>query len=123
MNRLLRLQQISLEISKELRRRCNCEIDPAAVITNSGFKCYQNSPNAVNYRAQLNGMLGATSSQLIDYIVKFVRSGPFLLVNGLLIKVDKNCNVPIMSRNQPECNFEGVISKEAIIGMTVVELL
>ena len=89
------------------------------MITNSGFKCFQNSPNAVTYRAQLNGVLGATSMQLVNYVVEYVRSGPFLLLEGLLIKVDKSCIVPIMFRNEPECNPENTLNKEIIIGATV----
>ena len=99
-----------------MRRRCNSEIDPVAAITKSGFKCFQNSPNAVTYRAQLNSVLGATSMQLVNHIVEYVSSGPFLLVEGLLIKVDKTCNVPIMFRNVPECNPEDLTNIEAVIG-------
>lgn len=101
--------------------RCGCEIDPAELITKAGFKCFQSSANRVTYRAQLNGLVGTnfTSSHLLALLKEFVRSRPFLLVQGLLLRVDEQCPVAIDLRNEPECGTSQTVNPTIIIGASV----
>lgn len=74
---------------------------------NPGFKCFQDSPDEVTFRAQLSGTPRATTLELLNLLVQYVSLSPFILVQGMLLRVDKNCMVPISLLNEPECNTQG----------------
>lgn len=58
--------------------------------------------------------------QLLDFLEQYVRRGSFVLVQGILLKVDMTCVVPISSINDEECNFQNsTLSNVGFIALIV----
>lgn len=72
----------------------------------------------------MNGVFSETSLQLISYMEEYVRSGPSILVDGLLAQVDSTCAVSIESINDPQCIAKSFKNTNAvIIGVTIAGLV
>ena len=73
------------------------------IIDTRSFACYPESPTHVTYRARLEGTSETDSGSLISLIEDWVRGGPSIVVDGVLMTVDKKCSVAISSLNEGEC--------------------
>ena len=72
-------------------------------IDKEAFRCFSESPTHVTYRARLGGTLETNSSELTPLLEKWVRGGPSVTVNRVIMTVDPKCSVVISSLSEEEC--------------------
>ena len=66
--------------------------------------CFSNSSSYVTYRARLEGTSQADSLDLISLIEDWVESGgASIIVTGVILTVDSQCQVAISSLSEEEC--------------------
>lgn len=88
-----------------LQQRCQCSITVER-ITNAGFRCFPQSPQAVTYRARLHGTPQASVSELLSLVKAWIVSDASIVVQAQLLSPDKNCMVAITSPNEDECQLD-----------------
>ena len=90
----------------ELRDSCTCNVT-SDNIDEGAFNCFEApSSNFVTYRAQLTGNVEADiyAYALLSYIEDWVSGSPIVHVQGVAMKIDSECVVPIKSFADGECN-------------------
>ena len=93
---------ITAEVIEHLSTSCaECS---SKIIAKPSFKCYDDSPSHVTYRARLEGTSETDSDTLISLIEEWVRDEPSIGVAGVLMTVDPQCSVAISSLNEGECS-------------------
>ena len=96
------LGDITTEVIEHLSTSCaECS---SKIIDKPSFKCYDDSPSHVTYRAKLEGTSETDSDSLISLIEEWVRGGPTISVAGVLMTVDPQCSVVISSLKEGECS-------------------
>ena len=68
------------------------------------FKCFDSSPQAVTYRAELHGTREASSGMLLQMLQEWVRNGATFSVQFQLLTADSSCDVGISSLAESECS-------------------
>ena len=86
--------------------------------TKSELQCFDDSPNAITFRAELGGTAGANSSQIIFYLEQWITTSPTLVVKESRLAVDSMCNVEINHFNDTECRNEPT-EKTPIVAVVV----
>ena len=107
-------------------RLCQCGFN-AAYITDYAFQCFPNSDQQVTLRAKLHGTAPTTSSQLIEGIQQWVKTGTSIAVQGVRMNIDI-CPVAISSFEDPQCLDEPTSQSDfsstaAIVGGVVTVVL
>ena len=72
-------------------------------IADGAFQCFTQGAHEVTFRAHLYATLTKTPQELINYTVDWVKNGASIVINGLLLTVDRTCDVVIESFSEPEC--------------------
>ena len=80
--------------------RCGVTTDN---IDEEAFRCFPSPTHVTYYRARLGGTLETNSSELISLLEEWVRGGPSVTVNRVIMTVDPNCYVVISSLSEEEC--------------------
>lgn len=70
----------------------------------SGFLCFEESPTAVTFRAEIMALPMANISQLLEYIEQWVATQPSIVVLGSILSIESSCIVAIDNLNEPECS-------------------
>ena len=73
-------------------------------VTNGAFQCFIQDSHEVTFRARLHASPTAASNQLINYIIHWIETGASVALSGILLSVDRGCDVVIESFSDPECN-------------------
>lgn len=92
-------------------------------ITMRGFRCFESSPHAATYRAELHRTTNTTVEELLHLIEQWIQSGPSLSVHLRLIAIDSSCDVQISSLGEAECDSSGKASGGVIGGAVVGVIL
>ena len=79
-------------------------------IADGGFQCFTQGAHEVTFRAHLYATPTATLQQLITHISHWVKNGATIAISGLLLTVDRRCDIVITSFSKPECY--GVVESE-----------
>lgn len=88
-------------VINQLNQRCQCAIQ---INDDAGFQCFDDSPNAITFRARINGSLEVSAMQVITFLEEWIASSDEpLSINAQLLDLDKNCAVSISSFGEPEC--------------------
>ena len=85
---------------------CQCDFSRDSfneIDVTAGFQCFEASPTAVTFRAEIMDIAKANTSQLIGYIEQWVTSRPTIVVLGSRLSIDSNCEIEIDSFSEPEC--------------------
>ena len=98
-----KLEDISGAVVKQLIALCAICGFTTDNIDEEAFRCFSESPTHVTYRARLGGTLETNSSELTPLLEKWVRGGPSVTVNRVIMTVDPKCSVVISSLNEEEC--------------------
>ena len=77
------------------------------------FRCFPDSPQAVTYRAILHGTANTSSSLIISHMEQWISEGVAICISvqNVLIDVDTNCVLEILSNLDSECT----VSDEVIM--------
>lgn len=91
------------------------------------FKCFSHSPHAVTYRAFIHGTSNATAYELTVQIGWWTSKGQDVVVQRILLTLDKTCAVTLSSFNDEECllsttstQISSIKSSSAIIVGTTI---
>ena len=85
-----------------MNNQCQCDLQ-ADRITDGVFKCFPQSPQAVTYRAFMHGSINVTAFELILQLERWTAEEPSIVVQRVLMTVDKACVVTIPSFIDDEC--------------------
>ena len=89
------------------------------VIDQESFDCSDPSSLHVTYRARLSGTPKTDSRVFISHIEKWVLGGPNVRVQGILMRIDHDCQVSIESFNDGLCTDAPMTTIESEIPTTV----
>ena len=130
-----RSEDITNAVIGELTASCaECGITND-IIDQQSFACFPESPTYVTYRARLEGTSETDSGSLISLIEEWVSGGVSIIVTGVLMPVDSECTVAILSLSEGECTptqqpttdatiiIGGVVSLILGIALTVVTVI
>lgn len=103
-----KLTSITATVSDHIRSRCQgcAGLVDARLITDAAFKCFSDTANEVTVRGWLHSPspLQTGVSELVGRLEEWVSSGPSLSVSGVLLRVDRHCEVVIESFEDEECS-------------------
>lgn len=128
------MEDISVAIASNINLCCQCGLSREN-ITDSVFRCFPSSPQAVTFRALLrHGSATLSSSELaiISCMEQWISNDITIPVQSILINVDSSCNVIISSLDERECqvtserpinNNDNNTMSAATIGVTISCLL
>ena len=83
-------------------------------ITNGAFQCFIQDSHEVTFRARLHASPTTSSTQLINYIIHWIETGASVALSGILLSVDRGCDIVIESFSEPECNGRQLTTPPAI---------
>ena len=86
----------------EVEAHCQCGFD-VSIISAPLFRCFPQSTNAVTLRATL------IDSTLLTAVQEWIQESGLLPIQGILIEVDRTCQVAISSLADTECISEPVV--------------
>ena len=69
------------------------------------FRCFEQSEDAVTYRAEISGTPLAPPNQIASFIEEWLSEGALILFDIVLVPVDGSCQVVVSSVLDPECNI------------------
>lgn len=72
-------------------------------VDDGGFQCFTQRAHTVTFRAHLYATPTATLQELITHITHWIRNGASVSISGLLLTVDRTCDIVIESFSEPEC--------------------
>ena len=87
-------------------------------ITNGAFQCFIQDSHEVTFRARLHASPTATLTQLINYIIHWIETGASVALSGILLSVDRGCDIVIGSFSEPECNGQHLTTDAITIATT-----
>ena len=98
-----KIEAVTSGITSGVDELCQCGFTHDT-IHNTGFQCFDESPTAVTFRAEIMALPTANISQLLGYIEQWVATQPSILVVDSILSIDSSCTVAIDNLNDPECN-------------------
>lgn len=105
--RMTRVIQTIVDNTVSMCGSCGLTVNHVA---DGGFQCFTQGAHEVTFRAHLYATPTATLQQLIAHISHWVKNGASIAISGLLLTVDRQCDVVITSFSDPECY--GVVESE-----------
>ena len=90
-----------------------CDIS-SDIIDQEYFACSDPASLHMTYRARLSGTPETDSHILITYMEKWVSGGPNINVQGVIMRIDSDCEVVIASFNDDLCTNAPTIDGESI---------
>ena len=72
-------------------------------IADGGFQCFTQGAHEITFRAHIYATPTATLQQLIAHVSHWVKNGASIVINGLLLTIDRECDIVIASFSEPEC--------------------
>ena len=98
--------QLHIEIREAILQGCSeCEKYTANDLLRSGSFSCQSHPNMATYRTALvnPGITTSSTAELVAHIQDWVRGGPVVKLNQLLVRVNHDCPVTVTGFGDPEC--------------------
>ena len=89
-----------------------CDIS-TDIIDQESFDCSDSSSLHVTYRARLSDTPETDSLVLISHIEKWVSGGPNVRVQGVLMRIDHDCQVSIESFNDDLCTDMSITTTDS----------
>ena len=83
--------------------RCQCGLTKSH-ITLPKFRCFDESENAVTFRAILSNTPATVPTEVAAFIMEWLMQGALIAFEFVFISVDGSCQVIINSILDPECN-------------------
>ena len=102
-NSLEKIQTISEQVASRLSQDCQCSIS-ADYVTNAQLSCDPAVSTDIIFRARLSSTSEVSNIDLIIILREWVRSGAaFIVAENAHLVVDANCEVELLSFNDPVC--------------------
>ena len=99
---------VTRAFAAEVETHCECGFT-APMITAPLFRCFPQSTNAVTLRARL------IDSRFLPALEDWVQKNGLIPTEGILIEVDKTCQVAITSLADAECTSQSVTSDNSVV--------
>ena len=80
------------------------------------LRCFEQSEDAVTYRAEITGTPLATPNQIASFIEEWLAESALISFDFVVIPVDGSCQVVVSSIVDPECNTPIPGTLGAIVG-------
>ena len=90
-----------VDSTRELCEDCGLTVNH---ITGGAFQCFVQNAHEVTFRAHLHASPNSSTIELINYIIQWVENGASIAIRGILLSVDRRCDVVIESFSEPECH-------------------
>ena len=81
-------------------------------IANGAFQCFTQGAHEVTFRAHLYATPNSSPQELIEHITSWVTHGATIVVDGVLLTVDRHCDIIIASFSEAECSQEQGLTSE-----------
>ena len=107
-----KLKDITSGVHEALSDSCTCDIS-SDIIDQESFDCSDPSSLDVTYRARLSGTPETDSHVFISHIEIWVSGGPNVRVQGILMRIDGDCQVSIESFNDALCTDAPMTTAES----------
>ena len=102
-NSLEKIQTISEQVASRLNQDCHCSIS-ADYVTDVQLSCDEAVSTDVIFRARLSSTSEVSNMDLIIILREWVKSGAaFIVAENARLVVDANCEVLLLSFNDPVC--------------------
>ena len=113
----IKLNAINMSLVSNVEERCQCGFSLFNIMS-PNFRCFEQSEDAVTYRAEISGTPLALPNQIVSFIEEWLSEGALILFDIVLVPVDGSCQVVVSSIVDPECNtpIEQAGSLAAIVG-------
>lgn len=72
-------------------------------VADGGFQCFTQGAHEITFRAHIYATPTATLQQLIAHVSHWVKNGASIAIDGLLLTIDRECDIVIASFSEPEC--------------------
>lgn len=99
-----KIGDIIAAVTSNINQCCQCGLSHEN-ITDGVFRCFSASPQAVTFRAILQGAAKASSSEIATHIKLWISNDITIRVQSVLINVDSSCTVTISSFDDKECQL------------------
>ena len=106
------MKDITSGVHQALSNLCTCDIS-SDIIDQESFDCSNPLSLHVTYRARLSGTPETDSHVFISHIEKWVSGGPNVRVQGVLMRIDYDCQVSIESFNDDLCTDVPITTTES----------
>ena len=100
-------------VARAVNDICHCDFSRDSfhdIDNTAGFQCFDSSPTAVTFRAEIMDSERANISQLIAILEQWVLSQPTIVVLSSRLSIDSDCSVEIESYSEAECSTIGTSS-------------
>ncbi len=82
---------------------CTCGLN-STFLSNAFLKCFADSPQHVTYRATLLSSSELSTSEVLEYIEKWIRSTSSVIIQNLHLNLNATCPTVIDDFNSLECS-------------------
>ncbi len=101
---------------------CNCGLN-STFLLNAFLKCFTDSPQHVTYRATLLSSSDLSTSKVLVYIEKWIRSTPSVIIQNLNLILNSTCPTAIPDFDSLECSvqvpFSDMENTDVIVGSVI----
>ena len=115
----IKLNAINMSLVSNVEERCQCGFSLSNIMS-PNFRCFEQSEDAVTYRAEISGTPFALPNQIVSFVEEWLSEGALILFDIVLVPVDGSCQVVVSSIVNPECNRPTLIP--ATTGLMTEEL-
>ena len=99
----IKLNAINMSLVSNVEERCQCGFSLSNIMS-PNFRCFEQSEDAVTYRAEISGTPLALPNQIVSFVEEWLSEGALILFDIVLVPVDGSCQVVVSSIVDPECN-------------------
>ena len=101
---------------------CDCGFN-STFLSNAFLKCFADSPQHVTYRATLLSSSDLSTSEVLEYIEKWIHSTPSVIIQNLNLNLNATCPTVIADFNSLECSvqvpFSAMENTAVIVGSVI----
>ena len=98
-----KLNAINISLVNNVEERCQCGFSLSNIVSPK-LRCFEESEDAVTYRAEVTGTPLAPSSQIASFVEEWLAGSALISFDFVIIPVDGSCQVVVSSIADPECN-------------------
>ena len=115
-----KLNAINISLVNNVEERCQCGFSLSNIMSPK-LRCFEESEDAVTYRAEITGTPLAPPSQIASFVEEWLAGSALISFDFVVIPVDGSCQVIVSSITDPECNTptEQSGTLTAIVGGTI----
>ena len=85
---------------------CSCEFTADNIVEEMFSSCRTSTVNTIVYRAKVNlqvPVLEMDAKDIVEIISSWLQSAPYLVVNGLRVRIDPSCPTVLKSYDEEDC--------------------